>query len=428
MEWQLQRRNLRVAWALTGAVLVAAALIPASAFASTGEDSLASSPRSDWTPSYDRDEVEKSFQGSRTVPHWTSSFTDPTNQVAYPFTIVGSDPRLGGSTTVATVIVPLTFKFVAGNQDVSVLNIPPLGYVAAAQNVSMNGGDDVANTVASPIFTPSSFPISRDSGVQYGDAMMRAQFGKVGTDYHVTLGQPKILKAVTIEVPANKGVAIFNPHGVLTGIVDATWFKERLRHAIDERHVAPTTLPIFLSHNVFQYQDGNFLHCCSVGGHGAGSPTSTDPVSLDGKGRKPVHTFVFAAYITPGSFPQFPAPFAGLSDINSLSHEISEWMINPFGGNMVQPYRVPLAPPGTCGSELESGDVVAGVWFPMPGNPTPAAGGVWHPQDEAFLNWFARNGEASDLAPADGRFTYMGPYTVRIGGPFGAFGLPAEAC
>jgi hypothetical protein len=421
------RRNLRVAWALAGAVLVAVALIPVSAFASTGDESLAASSRSDWTPTYDKDDVEKSFKGSRTVPHWTSSFTDPTNQVTYPFTIVGTDPRLGGSTTVPTVIVPLTFKFVAGNQDVSVLNIPGR-YVAAAQNVSMNGADDVAATVASPIFAPSSFPISGDAGVQYGDAVMRAQFGQVGTGYHVSLGQPEILKPVSINVPADKGVAILNPAGVLTGIVDATWFKERLRHAISERHVEPTTLPIFLSHNVFQYQDGNYLHCCSIGGHGAGSPTSTAPITVDAKGRKPVHTFVYAAYITPNSFPRFPAPYAGLSDINSLSHEISEWMTNPFGGNMVQPYRVPLAPPGTCGAALESGDVVAGVWFPMPGNPNVAAGGVWHPQDEAFLNWFARNGEAAGLAPADGRFTYMGPLTIGIGGPFGAFAHPAQAC
>jgi hypothetical protein len=342
--------------------------------------------------------------------------------------MVGSDPRSGGSTTVPTVIVPLTFKFVAGGQNVSVLNVPARGYVAVAQDALMKGADDVANTVASPIFTPSSFPISGDSGVQYSDAVMRAQFGKVGTDYHVNLGQPEILKPVVIMVPEDKGVAVFNPLGVLTGIVDATWFKERLRHAINERHVDPTTLPIFLSHNVFLYQDGNYLHCCTVGGHGAGSPTSTAPVVVDAKGRKPVHTFVFAAYITPNSFPRFPAPFAGLSDINSLSHEIFEWMTNPFGGNLVQPYRVPLAPPGACGSLLETGDVVAGVWFPVPGNPDAAAGGVWHPQDQAFLNWFARKGEAAGLAPAGGRFTYMGPLTTGIAPPFGAFGLPAQAC
>lgn len=95
---------------------------------------------------------------------------------------------------------------------------------------------------------------------------------------------------------------------------------------------------------------------------------------------------------------------------------------------MVQPYRVPLAPPGACGSLLETGDVVTGIWFPMPGNPDATAGGVWHPQDEAFLRWFARKGEAAGLAPADGRFTYMGPLTTGIAPPFGAFGLPAQAC
>jgi hypothetical protein len=64
----------------------------------------------------------------------------------------------------------------------------------------------------------------------------------------------------------------------------------------------------------------------------------------------------------------------------------------------------------------------------MPGNPNPAAFGVWHPSDEVFLNWFARNGQGADLAPADGRYTYMGPFTTGIGGPYGAFGVAAQAC
>jgi hypothetical protein len=422
----LQRRNFSVAWVLAG--LVAGVLMPATtAFAAPRGDSTASS-HSDWTPSDTRDEEEASFRGARTVPHWSSSFTDPTNQVTYPFTMVGSDPRLGGSTTVPTVIIPLRFKFVAGDQDVSVLDIPAIGYVAAAHKATMNGADNVANTIASPIFTPSDFPISGDSGVQYGDAVMRAQFGQVGTGYHVNLGQPRVEETVTIRVPEGRGVAVNNPAGVLTGIVDATWFKARLRRVINEVEVDARKLPIFLSQNVFLYQDGNFTHCCTVGAHGAGSPTSTKPVVIDGKGKKPVHTFVFAAYITPKSFARFPAPFAGLSDIHTLSHEIFEWMTNPFEGNLVQPYQVPPAPPGTCSAILESGDAVSGVWFPMPGNPDPLAGGVWHPQDEVFLNWFARNGQASALSPADGSFTYMGANTTAIGGPFGAFAQAAQAC
>ena len=90
--------------------------------------------------------------------------------------------------------------------------------------------------------------------------------------------------------------------------------------------------------------------------------------------------------------------------------------------------QVPTAPPRACSAALETGDPLAGVWFPMPGNPNPAAGFVWPPQDEVFLNWFARHGEDPGLAPADGRYTLMEALTTAIGGPYAAFGSSAQAC
>jgi hypothetical protein len=336
--------------------------------------------------------------------------------------MVGSDPNLGRSTTVDTRIIPLRFTFVAGAQNVSVLNLSPsmslpAGYIATAQKATMNGADNVADTVASPIFTPTDFPISSDTAVQFGDAFARAQFGKVGTGYHIILGRPRVAKTVTIHVPETEGVAVLNPVGVLLGRVDSTWFRGRLAAVIDDMKLKPTTLPIFLTNNVGLYSDGNYLHCCIVGGHGAGSPASDAPISLAGKDK--IRTFVYAAYLTPNTF-RTP-PFVGLSDINSLSHEVAEWIDNPFGINLVQPYQIPTAPPGACASDLETGDVLSGVWFSMPGNPNPAAGHVWHPQDEVFLNWFARDGEDPGLAPAPGLYTYAGSMTTGIGGPYAAF-------
>ena len=132
-------------------------------------------------------------------------------------------------------------------------------------------------------------------------------------------------------------MAVNNPVGVLIGLVDADWFKSSLRHIINTMHLPASTLPIFLSRNVFLYSDGNLMHCCILGGHGAGSPTGVGGGSLNGKDAKAWRTFVFAAYISPGSFPGFPAPNRGLSDIHALSHEVAEWMNDPFGVNKVQP-------------------------------------------------------------------------------------------
>ena len=409
-----------MSWALVGLAILVSALVPsASVFAAGSADETSNS-------SSDSEHGNASSRKPRTVPHWSSSFTDPTNQVSYPFTMVGADPRLGQSTTVSTKIIPLSFTFVAGAQNVSVLNVPPLSYFPTALAATMNGADNVADTIASPIFTPTDFALSGDSGVQYGDAFARAQFGKVGTGYHVILDQPRVAETVSIQVPESAGVAVLNPLGVLIGRVDSTWFRQRLAHLIDEMELRPTVLPIFLTNNVVLYQDANYLHCCVLGGHGAGSPASDAPITLAGKDK--VRTFVYAAYLTPNTFPRFPAPYAGLSDINSLSHEIAEWIDDPFGINVVQPYHIPTSPSGACGSQLEIGDALAGVWFPVAGNPNAAAGRLWHPQDVLFLNWFARDGEDPGLAPAAARYSFAGPMTTGIGGPYSAFGHSAQAC
>ena len=385
----MKSRTLGVSWALVCLALLASALLPsAGAFAAS---------RADETSSSSQDSSEQGNASSRkprTVPHWSSSFTDPTNQVAYPFTMVGSDPSLGQSTTVDTTIVPLRFEFVDG---------------------ALDGADNVADTIASPVFTPTSFPISRDSGVQFGDAFARAQFGKVGTGYHVILGQPRVSETVTIQVPESQGVAVLSPLGVMVGRVDSTWFKTRLAAIIDEMNLKPTILPIFLTNNVGLYSDASHLRCCILGGHGAGSPASDAPISLAGKDK--IRTFVFAAYLTPNGFSRNPA----ISDIHALSHEIAEWIDNPFGINVVQPYRIPTAPgaPEACSAALETGDPLVGVAVPVPRNPTAAAGLWWHPQDELFLNWFARNGEDPELAPHPLQYTFAGP----MGGPFAAIAL-----
>ena len=48
---------------------------------------------------------------TNTIPYWSSSFTDPTNGVTYPFKMVGKNPTSGQSVTVPTVIVPLNIVY-----------------------------------------------------------------------------------------------------------------------------------------------------------------------------------------------------------------------------------------------------------------------------------------------------------------------------
>ncbi len=100
-------------------------------------------------------------------------------------------------------------------------------------------------------------------------------------------------------------------------------------------------------------------------------------------------------------------PIDGLQDIIGLSHEVSEWLNDPFGLNAVTPWSTPTAPQYGCKDVLETGDPLSGVWFPLNGNPdpNPRAGGVWHPQDSAFPQWFLRESPSSAYG---GHYTFMG--------------------
>src|ERR1041384_6806749 len=47
------------------------------------------------------------FRTSKTIPYWSSTFTDPTNGVTYPYTMVGTNAfTSNATTTVPTVVIP----------------------------------------------------------------------------------------------------------------------------------------------------------------------------------------------------------------------------------------------------------------------------------------------------------------------------------
>jgi hypothetical protein len=62
-------------------------------------------------------------------------------------------------------------------------------------------------------------------------------------------------------------------------------------------------------------------------------------------------------------------------DIASLSHEVAEWMEDPFVDN--------VTPCNAAGGLLEVGDPLSGVDFPV-----TAGGFTYHPQDLTFLSYF----------------------------------------
>ncbi len=389
---------------IIGSVSAIAALMLIMAYNSGGAQASTGSTGGDGigTPQYATDKSASNFStDANTIPYFRSQFTDPTNSVTYPYTMVGGNPTNSGTTTIPTVIIPFSFTFTT----------------SADPNVhTLNGADNVTNTIDSPVFqdsnvgaaadakgsasAPPSFAVGRtvkepSDTTQLGDAIYRAQWGKTGSNYHVLLGQPTVLATQSFVVPQDLGqIVIGRRSGARIGLLDYQWFGDRLQETIDGLHISPNTLPIILVNNTFLYLNHNTSNCCILGYHGATS-------SLNGNGQQQVQTYMFASYSTQGIF----AVHAGdtesyIADIHALSHEVQEWYDDPFVNNSVNPWLTPTAPQYGCTSYLETGDPVVGYGFKI----SMSNGITYHPEDETHFSWFARENPSR---AEQGYYTYL---------------------
>lgn len=356
------------------------------------------------TPKYATDGGVSNFSSrANTIPYWQSSFTDPTNSKVYPYTMVGTNPNTNKSTTIPTVIVPFRFTFTK--------SVDP--------NNVLDGTDRVSATVQSPVFQSADIgaaanatasappnqpgvapanarPVQEPSDVtQVGDAIYRAQWGKSGSSYHVLLGQPTVMPTVSYSVPSNQGqIVVGSRSHARIGLMDYNWFSSRLHETLNNLHITPNVLPIFLVDNTFLYEGNSTSNCCVLGYHGAFS-------SLNGNGQQQVQTYMFASYSSPGIFATNPGDTTSyIQDIHGLSHEVQEWYDDPFVNNAINPWLTPTAPQYGCTSDLETGDPVVGFGFSvhMPN------GQDYHPEDEVHYSWFARE---SPSRAAAGYYTYL---------------------
>jgi hypothetical protein len=297
-----------------------------------------------------------------TIPTWKSSFTY--QGTTYPYIMVGTDPAQKAlSTTVPTTIIPLKVVFSDGT--------------------IFDGTHKVKATKNSPIFQKAKF----SSGTtQYGDAIQRAEFWNsvksTKSKYHVYLGQPRVLSTVTMHVPAQSGT-IEHAGSIPLGLIEINWFDSQLQSFITQNKLSARSLPIFLSYNTFLYQN-NAQNCCIMGYHSAMQSTNTS-----------LNTYAYSAYSDPGIFSS-----AGIRDINALSHEVAEWLNDPFTNNTVPNWSVASQPQYGCSNALEVGDPLVGVTFTVNG---------YHPQDEVFLDWFTRQSLSRSIKH---RYTYLGTYTT----------------
>jgi len=304
------------------------------------------------------------------VPSFSGSFA--WQGATYPYTIVGGKPQAGGTTEIPVQIIPISLLFEEyADESGSPLILGP--------------GQVVPRVLTSPNFSDAQYPTGP---TQFADAVQRAQFNAVAArDWHTLLGKPEVLKPLTIDVPRGLAKVYRNRStGVTYAIVDTNFFISHLNTILQLENLRPDTLAIALTSNIFLAPQSDIKKCCVLGFH-----TSFDMGQL--AQLKFVQTFIWASWVDQGILG------TSVADVTPMSHEISEWMNNPFGGNLVPAWQAPNT--STCQNNLETGDPLA--LMPNAGYPVLIDGFTYHPQNQVMMQWFQR-GASSDAF--EGAFTF----------------------
>ena len=248
------------------------------------------------------------------LTQWNGSFTDLTNaNVSY--TMVGPNPAsTNASTTVPVVIIPIKMVYgtLNGNR-----TFDPLAVTLP------NGQSLMANILGSPLFQSNVTFVQGGTNVgttQYIDAFQRANFWSSVSGnslYHVLLGTPTVLPEQTIVVPIQDGMVEANPFGAgNVGTMYVNDFDSAVQGFISKlTQINPSVLPIFVTYDIYLSQLPLGQECCIGGYHSA-------------LGAQPSgQTYSYATYVdSAGAFSE---------NVSALSHELGEWMDDPFVDNNV---------------------------------------------------------------------------------------------
>ena len=275
--------GLCLAWAGGSALARTAARTP---------DTMPATPRFVVLPGTHLEKAAQPNAGGLTT--WNFTYTYNSNNYSDRF--VGNAPT-GAANTTPSFIIPL--KIVVAGQTFS------------TSTVQANGQTALADTVASPIF--QNVIKFKEVGAKFGktqytDAVERESFwptvlGNPG--YHVRLGAPTVLPEVTLNVPAGKG-RVGTEFGVQVALVDINYIDAQLNAIMAANpQITTSSVPVFVAYDTYETSGG----CCIGGYH---STTGAQ-------------TYMLFDYVgTPGAFSQ---------DVSALSHEMGEWMNDPFTNN-----------------------------------------------------------------------------------------------
>jgi hypothetical protein len=294
-----------------------------------------------------------------TIPYWSDSFSYL--GLSYRYNMAGTDPKRGSATTtVPTVIIPVRFVF-------------ENGLVSDAATDLIDGQTSIQGMINSPVFQNYDFaPGGTHVGnTQYGDAFQRANFwdsvSRKSPDYHVLLGQPTVAPTYEVFVPNSLVTFIPEGNGREFAVIAESFMRQVTDDALAHANVSSQVLAIV--------DWGDVQGTLTAGWHRVRSV----PGGLQ-------------TYIATGYHPRLP--LFRHHDTAILSHEVIEWIDDPFGDNFTPGWDPVFNAYPRCISEITADELEVGDVFeftPVGFITLNTANGVYELQEGAFIDYFTRS-------------------------------------
>ncbi len=171
------------------------------------------------------------------------------------------------------------------------------------------------------------------------------------------------------------------------GAIEINWLDNYIQTVLlpqlQSQGFGKKTFPLFLLGNVVEYI-GTSANCCVLGFHSA---TSTAPSA---------QTYSVSMYDNTSAF-------GGSADVSVLSHEVAEWMDDPFVNNATNPWGN-IGQVVGCQANLETGDPLTGTVQSVSMN-----GKAYHLQENAFASWFYHQVPSKSV---NGWYSNLGTFTT----------------
>jgi chitinase len=301
------------------------------------------------------------------------------------YTLMGADPSKGATTTIPTVLAPVTLSFESKR--------------VAGKPFALDATGDVPALLRSPVFTRFKFG---SETTQYADAMLRSTF-PYAKQWHTLLSRPEI-KPVKVTIPVGYGYVLTSKStGEAAAVVDLEYLQKEIFKQLPKQD---GKLVFAVTHNTTFYAMGDATVCCSWGTHGVDRATG--------------NSFVLASYLR-----RAPVPIED-KDVQPLTQQLAEFVNDPlfdplYQHELYEQHLNPASAPGNAVSWMRpasmrpgdggrcGGNRVASTYFQLQptdtnlknnfpaSEPYPVGSGsaAYHVQNVALMSWYVGSSDTT---------------------------------